>query len=80
MFFSCRKASKGRPLHGAASASTGGSVGPEAVGGTGGVDEASATELDVGATVVSGRVVGASEKSSTSAKVSPRETGGIQVC
>lgn len=76
-FFNCRKASNGRPLQGAASASVTGSGGPEGAwgGGVAGAGVVAASVLRVGATVASARgVVAASETSSTSLKVSPRET------
>lgn len=76
VFFSCRKASNGRPLQGAASASTGRKVGTEVVGVRRGVGVVAASVLTIGAAVVSGGVVAASETSSASLKVSPREAGG----
>lgn len=79
VFFNCRKASNGRPLQGAASASTGRKVGTEVVGVRRWVRVVGASVLTVGAAVVSGGVVAASETSSASLKVSPRETGGRQL-
>lgn len=76
VFFSCRKASNGRPLQGAASASAGRKVGTEVVGVRRGVGVVAASVLTAGAAVVSGGLVGASETSSASLKVSPREAGG----
>lgn len=76
-FFSCRKASKARPLQGAASGSTA-DVGPAAVGGGGeaGLVTAAMSEVGCIVTVAMMGVVAASVTSSVSSKVSPRATEG----
>lgn len=75
-FFSCRNASKGRPLQASASASTDRS-GPRAVEGGGEAAMDSATVLKVsGWAVASGTVVPASVTPSASSKVSPRLAEG----
>ena len=71
-FFSCRKASKGRPLQGTASGSAAG-VGPCVV--VGGGETTAAVVLKVGATVVATGVT-VSVASSSASKVSPRATEG----